>query len=63
MTLLTTEETAQRLGVHPSRVRVLAREGRLPAQQVGRAWVFRPADVERFAAQERRPGRPKETAR
>ncbi len=39
MKLLTTAEVAERLGVHRTRVNVLIKEGRLPAQKFGRAYL------------------------
>jgi len=44
-------------GVDSSRVRVLIREGRLPAQKVGRDWVILEPDLELVRV--RKPGRPK----
>jgi excisionase family DNA binding protein len=57
MKLLTAKQAAQILGVHHSRVRVLIREGRLPAQKVGRDWVIMEPDLE--LVKDRKPGRPK----
>jgi len=56
MELLTTEQAAERLRVTPSRVRVLIRAGRLPAQPFGRAYMIRAADLK--LVEDRRPGRP-----
>jgi len=61
MTLLTTTEAARILGVTPGRVRAYIAEKRLRAQragrtQVGRDWMIREIDVQRF--QRRPPGRP-----
>ncbi len=56
MDTLTTEQAAARLGVTPSRVRVLIRSGRLPAQKFGRAHVINEADLKLVA--ERPVGRP-----
>ena len=56
MDTLTTEQAAARLGVTPSRVRVLIRNGRLPAQKFGRAHVINEADLKLVA--ERPVGRP-----
>lgn len=44
--LLTAREVAAALRVRPSTVIRLARE--LGGQKIGRAWVFRPVDVERY---------------
>ena len=57
MKLLTAKQAAQILGVDSSRVRVLIREGRLPAQKVGRDWVILEPDLE--LVKDRKPGRPK----
>jgi excisionase family DNA binding protein len=57
MKLLSANEAAKILGVHHSRVRVLIREGRLPAQKVGRDWVIFKKDLEKV--KDRKPGRPK----
>lgn len=56
MTMLTTEQAADRLGVTPARVRVLIREGRLPAQSFGRAHMIDEDDLK--LVEDRRPGRP-----
>ena len=56
MKLLTTAQVAERLGVHRTRVNVLIREGRLPAQQFGRAYLIDEKDLVLVA--ERTVGRP-----
>jgi excisionase family DNA binding protein len=56
MKLLTTAQVAERLGVHRTRVNVLIREGRLPAQQFGRAYLIDEKDLALIA--ERPVGRP-----
>jgi excisionase family DNA binding protein len=56
MKLLTTAEVAERLGVHRTRVNVLIKEGRLPAQRFGRAYLVQERDLELVS--ERRVGRP-----
>ncbi len=58
MTTLTTDQVAERLGITPSRVRVLIRSGRLPAQRFGRAHVINENDLSLVA--ERKPGRPRD---
>ncbi len=58
MALLTTSQVAERLHLHPSRVRALAAAGRLPSTSTPLGRLFDPKDVERFAQLERRPGRP-----
>jgi excisionase family DNA binding protein len=57
MKLLSAKQAAQILGVHHSRVRVLIRERRLPAQKVGRDWVILFEDLDLVRV--RKPGRPK----
>ncbi|MDQ3253172.1 MAG: helix-turn-helix domain-containing protein [Acidobacteriota bacterium] len=56
MNTLTTEQVAARLGVTPSRVRVLIRTGRLPAERFGRSHVVRESDLKLVA--NRPTGRP-----
>ena len=56
MDLLTTKETAERLGVSVKRVQAMIRSGRLPAQKVGRDYLIRKEDLKLVA--DRRPGRP-----
>lgn len=48
MALLTTAQVAERLGVHPSRVRALVREGRLPHRKFGRDLQFEETDLEKL---------------
>jgi excisionase family DNA binding protein len=59
MSTLTTDQAASLLGVTPSRVRVLIRNGRLPAQKFGRAHVINENDLKLVA--DRPVGRPKAT--
>ncbi len=56
MNTLTTEQAAVRLGVTSSRVRVLIRSGRLPAQKFGRAHVINESDLK--LVEDRPVGRP-----
>jgi excisionase family DNA binding protein len=56
MSTLTTEQAAERLGITPSRVRVLIRSGRLPAERFGRSHVIKESDLIRV--EDRKPGRP-----
>lgn len=56
--LMDVKEVAALLGVTVGRVRQLAQAGIIPAEKVGRDWVFIRADVEEFATRPRRPGRP-----
>ncbi len=48
--VLTTEEAARFLKLHPHTVLKLAREKRLPVAKLGRAWRFRRVDLEEFLA-------------
>jgi len=57
MGLISSAEAANRLGVHITRVQVLIREGRLPAQKIGRTYVVDEADLKLVA--DRKPGRPR----
>lgn len=57
MKLLTTAEVAERLGVHRTRVNVLIKEGRLPAQQFGRAYLVNEKDLK--LVENRKTGRPR----
>lgn len=54
--MLTTAEVAERLNVHRTRVNVLIREGRLPAQQFGRAYLVNEKDLK--LVENRKTGRP-----
>ncbi len=56
MNTLTTDQAAARLGITPSRVRVLIRSGRLPAQKFGRAHVISEPDLKLVL--DRKIGRP-----
>ncbi len=57
MKLLSAKQAAEILGVHHSRVRVLIKEKRLPAQKIGGAWIIKEKDLEKV--KDRKPGRPK----
>ncbi len=57
MSMITVEDAANRLGVSPMRVRVLIREGRLPASSFGKAYAIDEKDLALVA--NRKPGRPK----
>jgi excisionase family DNA binding protein len=57
MRLLSVNDVANILGIHQSRVRVLIREGRLPAQKLGRAWVILEKDLKKLKILKH--GRPK----
>lgn len=54
--LLTTQETADELGVSPRRVRELITDGRLPAEKKGRDYLINEKDLK--LVKNRKPGRP-----
>src|SRR5262245_6405736 len=56
--ILSVEEAAEILGLHPSRVRVFCDTQRLPARKIGKGWALLLSDVEAFKRQERKVGRP-----
>jgi len=56
MGMITTAEAAARLGVHRSRVNVLIKEGRLPAQRFGKIYLIDEKNLRLVAS--RKPGRP-----
>lgn len=57
-TFLTAAEVARRLGLSPGAVYLLIRNGTLPAERVGRAYLIRESDLP-FAQVRRRRGRPR----
>jgi excisionase family DNA binding protein len=59
MKLITTADAAARLGIHQTRVQVLIREGRLPAQMLGGTYLINEDDLRLVA--DRRPGRPRKS--
>ncbi|HKA19111.1 MAG TPA: helix-turn-helix domain-containing protein [Blastocatellia bacterium] len=61
MRLLTTAVVAERLGVHQTRVQVLIREGRLPAQKFGKMFLVDEKHLKLVA--DRKPGRPRSKAK
>ena len=56
MSLVTTKEAAQILGVTPVRVRQLIKEQRLVAEKHGRDHLLQDREVERFKRHGRRSG-------
>lgn len=56
MKLISAAEAAEKLGIHITRVQVLIREGRLPAQKVGGSYVINESDLK--LVKDRKPGRP-----
>jgi excisionase family DNA binding protein len=61
MKLISAAEAAEKLGVHITRVQVLIREGRLPAQKVGGSYVINEVDLK--LVKDRKPGRPPKSAK
>jgi excisionase family DNA binding protein len=59
MRYYSTTEAAAILNVDPSRVRMLCKLGRIETIKVGNTYGIAEDVLERFAAQERRPGRPR----
>jgi len=53
------KDLAARMGVTPSRLRHMAHAGRLKAEKVGRDWLVAETEAVRFAALERKTGRPR----
>ncbi len=56
MTLLTTKDAAEKLGVSVRRVQALINNGNLPAQKLGRDYVIQESDLD--LVKNRKPGRP-----
>ncbi|MDQ3687533.1 MAG: helix-turn-helix domain-containing protein [Acidobacteriota bacterium] len=56
MSLLTTKEAAERLGVTVPRVHTFIKEGRLPAEKMGRDLFIKEADLKLL--ENRKTGRP-----
>jgi excisionase family DNA binding protein len=60
MSLLTTNEVAERLGVTVQRIHALIKSGRLPAQKMGRDYFIQEEDLR--LVEERKSGRPRKEA-
>jgi excisionase family DNA binding protein len=43
--ILTTQEVAELLKLHPKTVNKLAKSGRVPAYRIGRQWRFRKSEI------------------
>lgn len=56
MNLLTTKETAEKLGVSVRRVQAMITDGLLPATKLGRDYVINESDLK--LVKDRKPGRP-----
>lgn len=61
--MLSVGESARQLGVSPSRVRALIKNGQLPAVKNGREWVLQEEDVLQRLMASPRAGRPRGSAR
>lgn len=59
MRYLSIADAATRLGIDPSRVRVLCRSGRIKAQRPGRDWLIPEGAIVAYEGQRRGPGRPR----
>jgi excisionase family DNA binding protein len=55
---MTVAETATELNLSPSRILHLIQAKRLAADKFGKVWMLTRAEVDRFSAIERTPGRP-----
>jgi excisionase family DNA binding protein len=60
MKLLTTKDAADRLGVTVQRIHQLIKQGRLPAEKMGRDYFIKESDLK--LVEERKPGRPSKQA-
>jgi excisionase family DNA binding protein len=60
MKLLTTKEAAERLGVGYVRIHQLIKQGRLPAEKMGRDYFIKESDLK--LVEDRKPGRPSKQA-
>lgn len=56
MSLISTKEAAEKLGISVLRVQQLIWQKRLPAQKIGRDYVIKESDLKLVA--DRKPGRP-----
>lgn len=56
MNLLTTKESAEKLGVSVRRVQAMITDGSLPASKLGRDYVIEESDLK--LVENRKPGRP-----
>ena len=61
MNLLTTNQVAERLGVTIKRIQAMIRDGRLPAEKMGRDYFIKESDLK--LVENRKPGRPPKTTR
>lgn len=61
--MLNVKQAAEILGLNPSRVRKLAHDKRITAVKIGRDWIFKQGDLERFAKIPRDVGPPTKAER
>ena len=57
-TRFTTPKAAEYLKLSRRRIRILIDNGRIPAEKIGRDYLIKQSDLDAFAAQPRRAGRP-----
>ena len=62
MRYFTTTEAATVLNIDPSRVRLLCKLGRIETIKIGNTYGIAESELERFAALQRLPGRPRKNA-
>jgi excisionase family DNA binding protein len=60
MKLLGTKEASERLAVSQQRIQALIKNGKLPAEKIGRDWLIKENDLE--LVKNRQAGRPKKEA-
>lgn len=61
MALITTQQAAERLGIHITRVQQFIRQGRLLADKIGRDYLIDERDLDALVVYER--GRPPKTGK
>jgi excisionase family DNA binding protein len=61
--VLNAKQAAEFLGLNPSRIRKLAHDKRIAAVKIGRDWIFKQGDLERFARIPRDVGPPTKAER
>lgn len=59
MALMTTQEAADRAGLHIETIRHYIRQGHLKARLMGRFYVIDSKDLDRLLANPPKPGRPR----
>jgi excisionase family DNA binding protein len=56
--VLTTKEASEILGISMQRVRDLIHDDQIEAEKIGRDWIIKTEDLEKFQENRRGPGRP-----